>query len=60
MTGKVEPIVALVLKAIALAMAVAVIVLGILSAESSNGLISLLGIGLLALALAGFMQAKVD
>ncbi len=59
--SKTQEITALVLRAIALAMAVASIVLGYLAATSWETLIPLLGIGLLALALAGFItQPEVD
>lgn len=49
-------IVVLVLKAIALAMAVAAVVLGILKTAVPETLIMLLGIGLFALALAAFQR----
>ena len=58
--SRVQPIVALVLRAIALAMAVASIVLGILGTTSLETIVPLLGIGLFALALAGLQTTKVD
>lgn len=48
-------ITAMVLKALALAMGVAVVVLGILDAATVATSITMLGIGLLALALASFI-----
>jgi uncharacterized membrane protein len=56
--GKSEQIVGVVLKAIALAMAVAGIVLGYVNANSGGITVPLLAIGLFALALAGFMRNK--
>ena len=58
--GKTQEITALVLRAIALAMAVASIVLGFVGGMSLETIVPLLGIGLLALALAGLMKTKVD
>jgi len=46
-----QPIVPLILKAVALAMGVATVVLSILGAASADTLITLLGIGLFCLAL---------
>jgi hypothetical protein len=48
--------VATVLKAVALALAVASVVTGILNAATAETQIALLGLGLFALALAGFMN----
>jgi hypothetical protein len=45
-----QPLVSLILKAFALAMGVAVVVLSILGTASPNTLVTLLGFGLLALA----------
>ena len=50
----------LVLKAVALAMSVAVVVLGILGQVSAESSISLLGIGLFALALVSFSNDKKE
>jgi len=58
--SKTQEITALVLRAIALAMAVASIVLGVVGTASLETIVPLLGIGLLALALAGLMKTKVD
>ena len=58
--GKTQEITTLVLRAVALAMAVASIVLGILGTTSLETIVPLLGIGLLALALAGLSQTKAD
>jgi hypothetical protein len=62
MDGKenVGGIVTLALKAIALAMAVAVIVLGILGATTVTTQVALLGIGLFGLALAALQQEDRD
>lgn len=49
---------AMILKAIALAMAVAVVVLNILGEVSVDTSIALLGVGLLAIALASFIGGK--
>ncbi|HSB89549.1 MAG TPA: hypothetical protein VLD63_05940 [Anaerolineales bacterium] len=49
-----QPIVQLVLKAVALAMGVAVVVLSLLGTASVNTLVTLLGIGLFCLALWAF------
>ena len=57
---KVEPITGVVLRAIALAMAVASIVLGYVGTESLETVVPLVGIGLFALALAGFLRTKID
>lgn len=46
-----QPLLSIILKGLALAMAVAAVVLSILRASSSNSLITLLGIGLFALAI---------
>ncbi len=56
MSGKVGKTVSLVLRALALAMGVAVIVLHILSAADERTMILLLGIGLLALAVTAFQE----
>ena len=56
--SKVQPIVNLVLKAIALAMAVASVVLSILGTATAETVITLLGIGLFALAIAALQQTK--
>ena len=56
--SKVQPIVNLVLKAIALAMAVASVVLSILGTATAETVITLLGIGLFALAVAALQQNK--
>ncbi len=56
--SKVQPIVNLVLKAIALAMAVASVVLSILGETTAETVIILLGIGLFALAVAALQQTK--
>ena len=56
--SKVQPIVNLVLKAIALAMAVASIVVSILGSATAETVITLLGIGLFALAVAALQQNK--
>lgn len=53
---KTSSLINLVLKAVALAMGIAVIVLGILGAVSPTAQISLLGIGLFALALWSFRE----
>jgi len=53
-----QPLLALVLKAVALAMGVAVIVLSILNAATVQPLVTLLGIGLFALALSALAQGK--
>ncbi len=58
MSQKVTAISALVLKAIALAMAVAVVVLSILGEAIVDTSITLLGIGLLAIVLASFLGGK--
>jgi hypothetical protein len=50
---KVSTLFSFILRAVALAMAVAVIVLGILGAAEAEALITLLGIGLFTLALDG-------
>ena len=55
---KAQPIVNLVLKAIALAMAVASVVLSILGEATAETVIILLGIGLFALAVAALQQPK--
>ncbi|MGB9775388.1 MAG: hypothetical protein ACPLYD_02200 [Anaerolineae bacterium] len=56
MSGKVGKMVSLVLRALALAMGVAVIVLHILNAAEVGTMVLLLGIGLLALAMASFQE----
>lgn len=56
--SKVQPIVNLVLKAIALAMAVASVVLSIMGETTAETVIILLGIGLFALAVAALQQTK--
>ena len=58
MSQKVTAISALVLKAIALAMAVAVVVLSILGEAIVDTSITLLGIGLLAIVLASFLGGE--
>ena len=58
MGQKVTAISALVLKAIGLAMAVAVVILSILGGAIVETGIALLGIGLLAIALASFLGGK--
>ena len=58
MSQKVTAISALVLKAIGLAMAVAVVILGIMGAATGETSITLLGIGLLAIALASLVGGK--
>ena len=58
--SKTQEITALVLRAIALAMAVASIVLGFVGETSLETIVPLLGIGIFALALAGLMKTKVD
>jgi hypothetical protein len=50
-----QPIVPLVLKAVALAMGVAVVVIGILGTGSPPAMIMMLGIGLFCIALQGLM-----
>jgi hypothetical protein len=55
--NKTQSTVNVVLKAVALAMAVASVVLGILNVATVETQVTLLGLGLFALALAGF-QAK--
>lgn len=56
MNGKVGKLVSLVLRALALAMGVAVIVLHVLGAAEVGTMVLLLGIGLLALAVASFQD----
>jgi len=56
MSGKVGKMVSLVLRALALAMGVAVIVLHILGAADERTMILLLGIGLLSLAVVTFQE----
>ncbi len=56
MSGKIGKTVPLVLKALALAMGVAVVVLHILGAADVGTMVLLLGIGLLALAVASFQE----
>jgi len=56
MSGKVGKMVSLVLRALALAMGVAVIVLHFLSAADVGTMVLLLGIGLLALTMASFQE----
>jgi hypothetical protein len=55
---KARGIVELVLKAVALAMGVATVVLSILGATEARTLVLLLGIGLAALGLVGLMQTE--
>jgi hypothetical protein len=57
---KYQGITDLVLKAVALGMSVASIVLGILGAVGVDTHVTLLGIGLLALALAGLQKVEVE
>ena len=52
--NKMQPTVTVVLKAVALALAVASVVLGILRVATVETHVTLLGLGLLALVLAGF------
>jgi len=47
-------------KAIALAMSIASIILGILGEATLDNHVTLLGIGLLALALAGLQKVEID
>jgi hypothetical protein len=56
--GKSEQVTGVVLRAIALAMAVAGIVLGYTTEESVSITVPLLAIGLFALALAGFLRNR--
>lgn len=56
MSGKGSKMVSLVLRALALAMGVAVIVLHILGAADERTMVLLLGLGLLALAVASFQE----
>jgi len=56
MNGKIGKTVSLVLRALALAMGVAVIVLHILGAADERTMILLLGIGLLSLAMVTFQE----
>ncbi len=56
MNSQVGKMVSLVLRAIALAMGVAVIILHILRAADAGTMVLLLGIGLLALAVAAFQE----
>jgi len=58
MGQQITPIMAMILKAIVLAMAVAVIVLSILGTAPVETHITLLGIGLFAIALASFLEGK--
>ena len=58
MGQQITAITAMILKAIVLAMAVAVIVLSILGAAPVETHITLLGIGLFAIALASFLEGK--
>ena len=58
MSQKVTAISALVLKAIALAMAVAVVILSIVGEATGETSITLLGIGLLSIALASLVGGK--
>ena len=53
-----QPIFPLILKGLALAMAVAAVVLGILGTSTPASLITLLGVGLFALALWALQQGK--
>ena len=57
---KVDEVVTLVFKAVALAMAVAVIVLGALGTATVATQVTLLGIGLFGLALASLQQGERD
>jgi hypothetical protein len=54
---KIQPTVTVVLKAVALALAVANVVLGILNVVTVETHVTLLGLGLLALALAGVQKS---
>ena len=56
--GKAQPIVILALKAVALAMAVASVVLSAINAATVEVTMVLLGVGLFALALASLQQTK--
>ena len=56
--SRIQPIVNLVLKAIALVMAVASVVVSILGSTTAETVITLLGIGLFALAVAALQQNK--
>lgn len=53
-----QPMLSLILKGLALAMAVATVVLGILGTSTPASLITLLGVGLFALALWALQQEK--
>ena len=57
---KLQPTVIAVLKAVALALALASVVLGILNVSTLETHIILLGLGLLALALAGFERKLAE
>lgn len=56
MKGKITPIVSLILRALALAMGVAVVVLHILRAADERTMVLLLGLGLLSLAFNTFVE----
>ena len=56
--GKAQPIITLALKAVALAMGVASVVLSILNTATVEVTMVLLGVGLFALALASLQQTK--
>ena len=58
MGKRVSAIAALVLKAIAVAMSVAVVILNIMGSSTGDTSITLLGIGLLAIALAALIREK--
>lgn len=55
---RVQTLIDLILKAVAVGMAVAVIVLGALNATDVNSLVTLLGIGLFALAVAALQKER--
>ena len=55
-----KKIIDLILKGIALAMSIASIILGILGEATLDTHVTLLGIGLLALALAGLQKVEID
>jgi hypothetical protein len=58
--NKIPTTVIVVLKAVALALAVASVVLGTLNVASFEMQVTLLGLGLFALALSGFQKAQED
>ena len=57
---KINAIIDLVLKAVGLAMGVAVVVMGILGAAETNTLVTLLGIGLFCLGLSALDQVNEE